>query len=475
MAADERQRSLSLELKTADELQQPTALTVSQLVRRVNSRLEAQFSAVWVEGEVSNLRRPSSGHIYLTLKDRNAQLPVVIFRSTATRLRFRLEDGQQLRCRGRLTVYEAQGRFQLTADAVEPVGLGELQVAFEQLKARLSEEGLFADERKQPLPRCPRSIAVVTSPTGAALRDVLRVLQTRLPVRLVLCPTAVSGADASQEIVAALHRADQLKLDLIILTRGGGSLEDLWAFNKEDVARAVLQLRTPIIAAIGHEVDVTIAELVADRRAATPSAAAEIAVPKEADSRRQLSLLRERLGRQVERRLRDARRTIEATRAKLAAPQRLIDRRRLLIDELSQRSERSLNQRLRAAREVLASAMLRLERQRPQTQLLRSAERISGLHQRLVATMHGRLGENRSHLGYLAGRLNALSPLAVLERGYSVTRNLRGEVLVEANAANLGEMLLIDLFRGRLQVRVEQQLDAESSPRPAGLDEGKSH
>ncbi|MCB1742385.1 MAG: exodeoxyribonuclease VII large subunit [Gammaproteobacteria bacterium] len=454
----------------------PPIHSVRQAIELANRALERAFPSMWIEGEVSNLVLPRSGHAYFTLKDASAALPTAMWATSVRRLRFRLEEGQRLRVFGRMAIYAAQGRFQLYADRAEPAGLGELTLQLEQLKRRLAGEGLFAADRKRPLPPWPKLVGVVTSPSGAAIHDILEVVRRRMPTPILLAPAKVQGPEAPFELIAALRRLARVEaVEVIILGRGGGSMEDLWAFNHEGLARAVAECPKPVVSAVGHEVDVTIAELVADRRAATPSAAAEIAVPEEADSRRQLSLLRERLGRQVERRLRDARRTIEATRAKLAAPQRLIDRRRLLIDELSQRSERSLNQRLRAAREVLASAMLRLERQRPQTQLLRSAERISGLHQRLVATMHGRLGENRSHLGYLAGRLNALSPLAVLERGYSVTRNLRGEVLVEANAANLGEMLLIDLFRGRLQVRVEQQLDAESSPRPAGLDEGKSH
>ena len=296
----------------------PRTLTVSQLVRQASRQLEAKFGEVWVEGEVSNLSRPRSGHLYFTLKDDKAQLSVVMFRGHAGRLRFRIEDGQLLRCRGRLGIYDAQGRFQLTAEAAEPTGVGALQLAFEQLKAQLNKEGLFRARHKQRLPRLPRTIAVVTSPTGAAVRDVIRVLQRRCPVRVVVCPTKVQGDGAAAEVVAALGRADRLNADLIIVGRGGGSLEDLQAFNTELVARAIFAARTPVISAVGHEVDVTIADMVADLRAPTPTGAAELAVPVMTELRDQLAVERQRLHRGARHRLDSAALSMERLRGRLA-------------------------------------------------------------------------------------------------------------------------------------------------------------
>jgi exodeoxyribonuclease VII large subunit len=311
--------------------------SVSQIVRLASRTVEARFGEIWVEGEVSNLRRPSSGHLYFTLKDSRAQLAVVMFRTAAARLQEPVEDGVVLRCRGKLSIYDAQGRFQLSAEAAERAGAGALQAAFEQLRRTLEAEGLFDASRKKALPLLPRSIAVVTSPSGAALQDILRVLRERCPVRVVVCPTPVQGGEAAAEIAEAVRRADRLGVDLIIVGRGGGSLEDLWAFNTEPVARAIYHACTPIISAVGHEVDITIADLVADRRAPTPSAAAEMAVPVLTDLQEQLRLCRSRLERGQRQRLAEQRVALLRLAGRLGSPRPLLDRCRMRLDDASVR------------------------------------------------------------------------------------------------------------------------------------------
>ena len=457
---------------------EPHIYTVSELVQRISRQLEREYPQVWVEGEVSNLRVPSSGHAYFTLKDAGAQLSVTMFRSAISRLRFKLEDGQSLRLRGRLSIYEAQGKFQLLADLAEPCGLGALQLAFEQLKRRLEAEGLFEARHKKPLPLLPRTIAVVTSPTGAALQDILRVLHTRCPVRVVVCPTAVQGVEAPAELVAALGRADALGADLIICGRGGGSLEDLWAFNTEEVARAIFALRTPCISAVGHEVDVTISDWVADLRAPTPSAAAEMAVPVLAELEAQLEVLGVRLGRALRQRLTDANFALERALRRLGTPAQRLNRERQLVDEIAGRLETLLARRLARQKGELGGLRLRLEAQQPRVRLARdratlvevaarleaAAERALDPRRRrleqLVAALElvGRrlLEPRRRRLGQLAASLDALSPLAVLGRGYSVVQDARGGVVREAGSLAVGEALSVRLHRGRLGCTVTE-------------------
>jgi len=271
--------------------------TVTELTRGIRSLLEANFGRVWVCGEVSNLKRHSSGHVYFTLKDDQSQLSIVFFKSDAARLRFKLEDGLQLNIEGRITVYERRGNYQLIASTAEPVGYGALQLAFEQLKKRLGEEGLFDEERKKPLPRFPQRIGVVTSPTGAAIRDILNVIERRFStVEVILYPSLVQGEGAAEQISAGIGTLDREgKVDVIIAGRGGGSLEDLWAFNEEVVACAIFECKTPVVSAVGHEIDFTIADFVADLRAPTPSAAAELVVQERETIISEIAQLREGL------------------------------------------------------------------------------------------------------------------------------------------------------------------------------------
>ncbi len=393
------------------------SLTVSQLTAQVKELLEAAFPTVWVRGEVSGLARPRSGHIYLTLKDERAQIRAVLWRNTAERLRFNLADGQEVLCRGNLAVYAPRGEYQLVVQKLEPAGMGALELAFRQLREKLGREGLFDPERKRPLPRFARRIAVVTSPSGAAVRDFLQVLHRRWRgADVLIIPTRVQGQGASAEIAAAVRTASQLSPppDCLVVTRGGGSLEDLWAFNEEPVVRAVAASAVPVVSAVGHEIDVTLCDLAADVRALTPSQAAELLAPDAAELRAALAQLRRRLAAALRGRLADGRarlRAIEAS-AVFRRPRRLIEDRARTLDELEQRAARAVCQRLDRARQ-------RTEK--------------------------------------LAARLDALSPLAVLARGYSVTqRTADGQVVRTAAQLAPGDSITTRLAQGRAVSRVEQ-------------------
>jgi exodeoxyribonuclease VII large subunit len=444
----------------------PAVYTVTQIVQLASRHLETRFGDLWVEGEVSNLSRPTSGHVYFTLKDKRSQLAVVMFRAAATRLPFRIEDGQRLRCRGKLWIYDAQGRFQLGAEAAEPAGVGALQVAYEQLKKKLHAEGLFDPARKVPLPRLPRTIAVVTSPTGAALQDIIRVLHGRCPVRVVVCPTAVQGSEASHEIVSALRRADRLGADLVIVGRGGGSLEDLWAFNTEPVVRAIAAMRTPVISAVGHEVDVTLSDLAADQRAPTPSAAAEMAVPELAALLEGLHQFRARLVRGATQRLLHDRLDLERWSRRLGSPRGLLDRTRLRVDELAARVQAGTRRRLARSRDLLSALRSRLAANEPRLRLLRDRAALVALEGRLRAAGAAHAARRREALSRLVARLDDLSPLSILRRGYSLALDAGGRVVHDARALAAGDRLDVRFGLGRARCTVDAVVADEPEPGP---------
>lgn len=386
--------------------------SVSQLQALVRDHLEAEFDNIWVEGEISRPSFPRSGHCYLTLKDEDATLTAVLWRSTLQRLRFQPEEGLAVRARGQLTVYPPTGRYQMIVRALEPLGAGPLQVRFEQLRRRLAADGLFDPERKQPLPAYPKRVALVTSPTGAAVRDLIHVAHRRWPaLELVVIPVRVQGEGSAEEIAAAIRTADDLGFDVIIAGRGGGSLEDLWAFNEEVVARAIFDAATPLVSAVGHEVDVSIADLVADVRAATPSVAAELATPDRREIEAVLDGRSRRLALALSRTLAEARRRMDSLRET-----------RVLRDPLALVREREVE--LDAVTEQLGDALL------------------------------DRLGARRNQADLLAGRLEALSPLKVLARGYSVTR--KGDQVVRAATdVRPGDRIRTILGDGEISSRVE--------------------
>jgi exodeoxyribonuclease VII large subunit len=388
--------SLSLfQFDPAGDPSRPMLCTVSELTAQIKLVLEEGFAEVAVRAEVSNLARPRSGHIYLSLKDESAQIRAVLWKSEAQRLVFELADGLAVRAWGRLAVYAPRGEYQLVIRRIEPEGIGALELAFRQTVARLAAEGLFDPARKRPLPRYPRLIVVVTSPTGAAVRDFLQVTGRRWrATEILIAPTRVQGAGAAAEVVAALALANRVEgADLIILARGGGSLEDLWAFNEEAVARAIVDSRLPVVSAIGHEVDVTVADLAADRRALTPSEAGEICVPDAEEVRRDLDRLAQRLAYSSRLRLEDARNSLE---------------------RLAEGARRAISRDL---------------------------------------------DHRRHRVAHLAASLEALSPLAVLTRGYSLTFAADGTTLLRsAGAVRPGDLIQTRLAQGHILSRVEGTL-----------------
>jgi exodeoxyribonuclease VII large subunit len=448
--------------------------TVSDLTELVRARLEADFGDVWIEGEVSNLRSPGSGHCYLTLKDDRCQIRAVVFKSVARFLKFALKDGHHLVCRGHLTVYEPRGEYQIVIDYLEPKGAGALQLAFEQLKERLAREGLFDASRKRPIPFLPGRIGIITSPTGAVIRDILHVLDRRfstLPV--LILPVPVQGPAAAPQIAAALDEVNALspnhRPDVVIVARGGGSLEDLWAFNEEVVARGIARSAIPVVSAVGHETDYTIADFVADLRAPTPSAAAELVVPRRDQLLASVQTAHRRLEAAVRNVLGDRRARVVTEWRALQTPARRIEHALLRIDELAARLRDGMARLLtqhRAQRRYLAQAVAAAS---PQRRLQTARLAYDRAIERLAAAVVTSLAARRNRIGTATARLDALSPLAILGRGYSLTRVLPSmRIIRSASEVAPGNELLITLARGELTARTlsvsEQTLDPDAPP-----------
>ena len=388
--------------------------TVSELTRSIRGTLETKFGAVWVQGEISNYKLHSSGHQYFTLKDQRAQIACVIWRDTMAPLRQPLADGAQVQVYGTVTVFEAQGKYQLRVDILQPRGFGLLQAKFEALKRKLEAEGLFAPEPKRPLPKFPRRIGIVTSPNGAAIRDILNVLRRRAPwLQILINPVRVQGVGAAQEIAVAIRELatpnkNWSPLDVIVVTRGGGSIEDLWEFNEEIVARAIFNSVVPIVSAVGHEIDFTICDFVADLRAPTPSAAAELIVPDVTDLRRHIDNCVRALGRELFNRLRDAQQRLDHARETL---------------------RRCLSYRIDSYKRGLLHIARALQARSPARELMMRRNRVADLHRRLIACP-GRLLESARHrFQRIEGILRVLGPDATLRRGYSITMNERGKII----------------------------------------------
>jgi exodeoxyribonuclease VII large subunit len=434
----------------------PRVYSVSELTREIKAVIEGRFPSVLVKGEVSNLRAPGSGHVYFTLKDAEACLDAVLFRTEARRLKFQVQNGLSLVARGRLSLYEPQGRYQLVCDSVEPLGAGALQIAFEQLKERLEREGLFAQERKRRLPYLPRRIAVVTSPGGAAVHDFLRVLHRRFPnLPVLIVPARVQGEGAAQEIARGIVRAGkQPRVDVVVVARGGGSLEDLWAFNEEVVARALYACPVPTVSAVGHEVDVTIADYCADVRAPTPTAAAELLAREKTELVADLAQRRARLFRSLRAQLDRKRAQLDKGRARVAHPGALISDRKLRLDRLQQRLEDRARAELSSRAAGLRKLRDRLQTQHPRERLHRLHREVSRLEEKLAALARRLLSARRQRFESLAGRLDALSPLRVLARGYAVAFDERGHALLRADQVQPGERLRVRLHDGELDASV---------------------
>ena len=382
--------------------------TVSQITRKIRASLEHNFSNISILGEISNVRTPGSGHVYLTLKDKSSQLQAVVFRNIANKIKFELKDGMEVISFGSVTVYEPRGQYQLIINKIEPKGIGALQLAFQQLKEKLEKEGLFDQAHKKPIPFIPQKIGIVTSPTGAAIKDILNIIDRRFAnVEILLYPVKVQGEGAAQEIAEAITELNALTdIDVIIAGRGGGSLEDLWAFNEEVVARSIYNSRIPVISAVGHEIDITIADLVADKRALTPSEAGELVVPRK---------------------------------------DLLLD----MLEKLNTRLLQSLTGKLRLSKERLVRVANSYVMRQPFDRLRRWQQRLDEFAQRLNINITHALNTEREKLSGIAGKLESLSPLNVLKRGYTITTRLEdNKSLREAKGLNKGDKIKTNFSKG---------------------------
>lgn len=431
-------------------------LTVSQLNGRARVLLEDVFRSVWVEGEISNLARPASGHMYFTLKDSGAQVRCALFRQSATRVRQALRDGLAVRVRGKVSLFEGRGDYQLILDTVEAAGDGALRLAFEALKEKLGAEGLFSTDSKRALPAHPQRIGIITSPTGAVIRDIISVFARRAPqVELNLIPTAVQGREAIAQIVRAIRLADSRGFDALILARGGGSLEDLWCFNEEAVARAVAACKTPIVSAVGHETDVSISDFVADVRAPTPSAAAELLAPDSSGLQHRLDGLQRRLTLRMQNRLVHDRLRLESLIRRLRHPGERLRQQAQRLDDLDMRLRRAFLHNLNQRRERLVRLETRLAAQHPGRTLALLGQRLDSLAERLPRAMRDVLKDRRQRFQAQLQTLQIVSPLATLARGYSILLDEQGQAIRSAEQTRNGQRLTARLNEGELQVRVE--------------------
>lgn len=436
-------------------------LTVSQLTARIRELLGANFTDIWVEGEISNAHLAQSGHLYFTLKDAGAQIRCVCFKQQLRLLKFRPEDGLHVTVRGSVSVYDARGEYQIYVENVEPVGLGALQLAFDQLKKRLEAEGLFDPARKKPLPLLPSRIGLITSPSGAAVRDVVRILRRRFPnVHLTLYPVCVQGEGAAREIVKALQYFNRQKLtDVLILTRGGGSLEDLWAFNEEAVARAIAASAIPVISGVGHETDFTIADFVADVRASTPSAAAEIVVQTRREFDKHIADLGDALVQQIRYRILVLSRRVHELAADRAfrRPLDLLRQARQRADEFTSRLGAALLARLDQSRRRFTAAQLRIVsfdfRAKIAALRLHLEKRSADLGLRAERMLRAK----RERLDRLRLQLEERSPMRVLERGYAIATDAAGNVLRSADQVAIGDTVALRLACGRLTTEVKNK------------------
>ncbi|WP_106477557.1 exodeoxyribonuclease VII large subunit [Phytohalomonas tamaricis] len=433
-------------------------LSVAELNRQARLLLEGELGELWVEGEISGLSRPSSGHVYFTLKDDRAQVRCALFRNRARFVGAPMREGDLIRVRAKISIFEPRGDYQLIVEAVQGAGRGAMLAALEALKQRLQDEGVFANERALPYP--PRHLGIITSGTGAAIRDVLAVLGERWPaINVSVLPVPVQGSEASGAIIRAIALANRDgRFDALLITRGGGSLEDLWSFNDEHLARAIFHSRLPVMSAVGHEVDFTLADFAADVRAPTPSAAAERLVPDQHDIQSRLDTLTQRLSRAQRHLLDQQQQRLDHTRSRLRHPgERLLDQRRR-TRELEQRMQRALRQRLGAEHRRLEHVEMRLMRQTPERRLTLAREHAEELQARLYAALPRQLRSQRERLESIARQLNAVSPLGVLGRGYAIVENSERQVVRRAQDTTPGQQLSVRLGEGRLKVEVKRRL-----------------
>jgi len=434
------------------------AITVSQLNRKAKNLLEQGIARLWVEGEISNLSRPASGHIYLSLKDENAQVSAAWFRQRQRRPAIGFKNGDKVLAYGRVSIYEARGNYQLIIEQMEPAGEGVLKQRFDALKKKLLAEGLFDEDRKQELPSLPSRIGVITSPSGAAIRDIVSVLRRRFPaVPVVVYPAAVQGEAAPGELMAALDTAIQRdECDVLIIGRGGGSLEDLWAFNDEALARAIAECPIPIVSAVGHEVDFTISDFVADLRAPTPSGAAEIVVPSQHDWLRRVNTLAVRIGRIGERAVQDRAQELDWLGKRLfaASPEATLRRQHNSLRENRSRIAAAMRTQLLELQNDAQALRSDLMQQSPALAVQRSIGQLATLRQRLGSGVHDALSDVTHRIALLGRALNSVSPLATLDRGYAIVLNEEGKALTNAAQASTGDEIRARLSKGELVANV---------------------
>ncbi len=433
--------------------------TVSRLNQEVQLALESGFGMVWLQGELSNFSKPASGHFYFSLKDSKSQIRCAMFRGNNRYLNFEPQSGDEVLVRGKLGLYAARGDFQLIVEHMEPAGAGQLQQKFEATKKKLQELGWFDQQAKQPLPELPQRIGVVTSATGAAIRDVLQVLARRSPqAEIIIYPTLVQGAQAAPNIVKAIQTAERRnEVDVLLLVRGGGSIEDLWAFNEEQVAKAVFDCKLPLVCGVGHEIDITIADLVADLRAPTPSAAAELATPDEQVMLQRVDSARRALQRLLQTQLNRQQNQLASLNARLEMrhPKRLLNERGQRTDELTQRLQQAMQTQTRASRIQIEHLSTRLHAHSPNQQLANLQTRLASSEMRLVNSMQKNLQQAKSRWQIVARALDTVSPLATLERGFAVVKH---DDKVVSNASDLapGDVISTQVARGTIVSKVER-------------------
>ncbi|MEH6625868.1 MAG: exodeoxyribonuclease VII large subunit [Motiliproteus sp.] len=434
----------------------PVILSVSELNRQARLLLEQKFSLLTIEGEISNFVCPSSGHWYFSLKDNQAQVRCALFKNRNRFLKYRPKNGDLVRLRAKVSLYEGRGEFQLIGDYLEEAGAGALQAAYEALKIKLEDEGLFAAEHKQLLPTLPKHIGVITSSTGAAIQDIISVLKRRFPaIPVSIYPSAVQGVEAPTQLIQALNLAlRDNRCDVLILGRGGGSLEDLWAFNNEALARAIYASKIPIVSAVGHEVDFSIADYVADVRAPTPSAAAELISPDRDTLWSQFLYYEESLTRQLQRQLQLCQLRVNGLSKRLRHPGHRLQEQGQRLDELELRLRRRMQQVLEQQQHKLSQTRERLTLQSPQKQLIRLEQNYQQLSHRLQQGIQQLLEKRRLQLATQSHGLHAVSPLATLDRGYAIVTDQQGRVIQEANTQNIGQQIQARLAKGSLTCEI---------------------
>lgn len=448
------------EIPHLNSVKQPT-ISVSELNRQARTLLERSFLTILVEGEISNFARPSSGHWYFTLKDSKAQVRCAMFKNRNFHLSTPPKNGDRVVVKAKVSLYEGRGEYQLICEHLEPAGSGALQIAFDQLKAKFQKEGLFDTNHKKPLPKQPTHLGIVTSPTGAAVHDILTVLKRRFPgLPVTIYPTAVQGEDAPEQICRSIILAEaHQKCDILIVGRGGGSLEDLWAFNDERVARTLFDCEIPVISAVGHEVDVVISDFIADFRAPTPSAAAELISPDQHQLKLRVNQLQDRLMRLMNQRIEKAETQVRHLKQRLRHPGQKLREQAQRLDNLELRLHKNIKLIVSAKAQKNSELSSRLKSQSPTQLLERQKDRTTNLHARLTQATLTLLKQNKLKLAALMHQLNTVSPLATLERGYAIVKDEQGNILMDTAHASVGDQVETQLRQGRIHSRIEKITD----------------